>query len=487
MLEKKNITLYSDIMKLLVDDCLDKVRKQYVIGEKISVRQLFGFGGTGDLDFSKPTLKKMIENDIRVLTRSREGIKVNIKYFYDKYRHAKRPEKGGQVILEGYHTWIYFEFLGFSDLEGYIRSKRERGLISEVLFLKQEAIDGGNSEHKKGEGKFLCYHYSRLWNGIFSFELILDFDSIEYKNHFPVYDVTSVSRLLNGPQDPVTSFGKAYHRRGNLIIEVEDKLGGVQKMIFSIQSAPDKIERDTVFLGSYVGISQNSDIISGTICLVKKQEENQKIPMQIERYLFLDKWQKRIPLEPQGYLIQALPLHRDREDLLKEFFGNYRFCWLDSGGKRLIESQLTINKNYEFFIKTFMSENGLYSGRIFVRDNVVCLNSIGLRDKMPGKNLSASVFFDIKHIPKRKLKKWTKGVFILAGVTRFPKFGFCLIEKMEDLENLEPTIHEESDIKRVGHLNKIFIKLKEMSIKESRFLMESVSFQDSVTNETEEY
>ncbi|MEO0584075.1 MAG: hypothetical protein AAF135_17815, partial [Bacteroidota bacterium] len=312
------------------------------------------------------------------------------------------------------------------------------------------------------KGVFMCYHYSKLWHGIYVMELTIDFDSLESKEGIPTYSVKLVSGMTGMEETPIISIGEARHEGSNLHIDVRDKRGiGLKKMIYSVERGPNTITKNRVFLGMYLGVSRDSDIICGTICMRRKEETDDvnNIPPQILRYLFLDKWQKRIPLEPLGYELEKIPLNRDPEDLLQGFVGNYRFCWLSTSGGRLVESQLRIENSYNYTIKTFMSKKGVYSGRFFVQNTIACLNSIGLRKGEAGVRLSASVFFDILHIPRQREADYIYGSYNLAGLTNFPKFGYCLLEKIKLDEELDPQIYMVENLGKRPELMAIYHEL----------------------------
>jgi hypothetical protein len=462
-MRKKKCRLTPEIFKLLHDTCLEKVKDEQESKSKVSLRQLYGFGGEGEYDETKASLKKLIEE--HPLTREKFGNNfiVNTKYFYNKLREMKRGS--AVIVLDKFHAVIYFYFLGFEGVDDFVKSMYENGFLTKKQFEDQQGLLNKNNALGEGLGHFQCYHYSKLWHGIYSFELEIDFDSFDFHNpqrKIAKYDVRTISALHKLEHKPVISTGIAIHDSSNLIIDVADQEGiSLKKMIFSVERGPDSISAGKVFLGAYLGISRNSDIISGTICMMKKNEgeDASEAPIEIKRYLYLDKWQKRIGLEPLGYDLTSIPLYRDSEDLLQDFVGNYRFCWLTSTGDRMIESQLIIEESYQFSIKTFMSKHGIYSGRIFIQNNIACLNSIGLRKDDAGKKASASVFFDLKHIPRREKKEFIVGTYNLAGVTNFPKFGYCILQKIDDAAILKPTIHNQDEIQKEKNRQKIYNEL----------------------------
>lgn len=469
---KHQCSLTRYIFKLLLEECLKKVKQKYGPDEKIPVRQLYGFGGIGEYNSEGYSLKKLIEKDPKIIKRLGNSPRINTKYLYDKYRDAEK-EATPIITLERYHAWVYFSFLGFDGIEQFLNHFRENGTIKKFEFQEQQELIENHNILGKGVGHFGVYHYSRLWDGIYSLLLEIDFDSLVFKepNRIPTFSVKGTSAMQDQELQPLKYTGTAKHMRGNLIIEIENiQGGGFKKMTFSLQRGPNTIKDTRVFLGAYIGLSRNADIISGTICLIKINRNNDisNIPIEIERYLYLDKWQKRIPLEPLGYNLNNLPLDRDPEDLLQGLKGKFRFCWLASKGERLVESELFIEENYNFYIRTFMSQNGYYSGRIFIQNNIACFNSIGLRSGNKGKKLSASVFLDIKHISRKEEKDFIKGTYNLAGVTSFPKFGFCLVQKVRKSEEIIPTIHEMKSTINQAHenLNSIYVQLQKWRHKE---------------------
>lgn len=459
------------VFHVLVECCIEKVQTEILrnspTSDSVGVRQLYGFGENEYWDKSKPSLKSLLsemvlsKHELKKIFRG--PVRINTKYLYDLYIKTKNQNQ--PIELVRYHEWIYYRFLGYNEITGFLSEMvKSQRLTPKEVILQKDLMNENEVIGNNGKGYFVCYHYSQLWNQIFVFTLIINFDSLKVVNKSSRYEVTAISEMHDLEHQSIMSDGTAHHVGSNLIIDIADSRGGMKKMIFSIEPGPNTIREDSVFLGSYIGVSRNADIISGTICLLKKDEHSElrEIPAPIERYLYLDKWQKRIQLAPLGYSLQNIPTPRDEEDILKYLIGKYRFCWLTANSERLVESYFELKNSFEFEIRTFMSENGVYSGRIFVQNNVVCLNSIGLRGNMLGIKLSAAVFLNVDKVLKYQDSDSIDGVYVLSGATSKAKFGYCLLEKIDSSVIITPQIHNQQKLDKSSELQNIVKKLKKL-------------------------
>lgn len=317
--------------KLLKEKVEEKVKKEYLL-EYHHPPKMYQIYGLPKHKEDIHTIKHYLLNDKNVKNYYKKHFgnytpDIRASYLYQKFKKDYEKEERATIELSDIYKEIFFIYIG--ETENKIEEEAKK--ISEVRDSSQP------SPESDGKITYSCYYYSFVSHRVKKFNLTIDYNNKKVEE-----------QGLHDHDNQVVYSGKLSEKNKHLFIDLFSDSGDELKII--IFKGRKNANKNRIMLGTYLGVSANEYLITAQFIMIKETEENTDALEVIERYLMLERynfWTRDKIIND----VNELKVRNLEVNFISHMVGNYRI-WRYDDHNNIIQSKMTIGKNYECKIET---------------------------------------------------------------------------------------------------------------------------------------